>query len=311
MTAALRFTRRVDALFSALSTDYLLREQFVTDPAQILTEYAEGKGLPAETATLANQLLYAVLSNPGMVKWVREYARAQRGAPPSGEGFARDFSRTVAQHGDEQLILVLLRSARESRDLFAPQSNLLRAIIGALGGGLGPAQSGTEMSPGTGGTEMSPGTGGTEMSPGAARRIERGVFAGTEMSPGTGGTEMSPGTGGTEMSPGAARRVRGGVMAGTEMSPGGGTEMSPGTGGTEMSPGAVRRTGRGVFAGTEMSPGGTEMSPGTGGTEMSPGRAGPATRILNVERTFEALVQYANQVRMAGGLNAEGFEALS
>ena len=319
MTTSLRTSRRVDALFRALSTDYLLREQFVTDPAQILTEYVEGKGLPPDVAVLTNQLLYAVLSNPGLVRWVREYARIHAGQLPSNAAFVRDFSRAVAEHGDEQVIIALIRGARENRDLFAPQSELLRAIIGALAGGPG-VFSGTEMSPG-GGTEVSPG--GTEMSPGA--RFGGGVFTGTEMSPG-GGTEVSPG--GTEMSPGArfggvltgtekspgygtersgtdkspGRRVGGGVFRGTEMSPGGGTEMSPG--GTEMSPGA--RIGRGgrLATGTEVSPGGgTEVSPG--GTEVSPGERFGA---VNVQVTFEALVQFATQLRRAGALNLTGFE---
>ena len=349
MTTSLRTSRRVEALFRALSTDFLLREQFVTDPAQVLAEYVEGKGLPSDVAALSNQLLYSVLSNPDLVRWIREYAGAHPGQPPSGAAFVKDFSRAVAQHGDEQVIIALIRGGRERRDLFGPQSELLRAIIGVLGGGSG-VFSGTEMSPGggtevsPGGTEMSPGRrvggvfsgtemspgggtevspGGTEMSPG--RRV-RGVFSGTEMSPG-GGTEMSPG--GTEMSPGRrvggvltgtekspgygteksgtdmspGKRVGGGVFTGTEMSPGGGTEMSPG--GTEMSPGA--RLGRGRFSsGTEVSPGGgTEVSPG--GTEVSPGRAGRFGAV-NVQVTFEALVQFATQLRRSGALNLTGFE---
>jgi len=34
--------RRFDALFRAMSQDFLLREQFVTDPAQIASEYVYG-----------------------------------------------------------------------------------------------------------------------------------------------------------------------------------------------------------------------------------------------------------------------------
>jgi hypothetical protein len=78
------------------------------------------------------------------------------------------------------------------------------------------------------------------------------------------------------------------------MSPGGGTEMSPG-GGTEPTPEAFGRTG--VFAGTEMSP-------GTGGTEMSPGGG---TRVMDVQVTLDALIQYAHQVRRSGALDILGF----
>ena len=42
-----KISRRADALFKTLATDYLLREQFVTDPAQILSDYLFGQHLPA------------------------------------------------------------------------------------------------------------------------------------------------------------------------------------------------------------------------------------------------------------------------
>jgi hypothetical protein len=270
MAPDLRAARRTDALFKAVSGDFLLREQFVTDPAQILSEYVHGKRLPDGTAGAANQLLFAVVSNPGLANWMRQYAKVHGGDPPPDEAFARDFARAVAENPDEQVVIALVRGAGEKRDLFTPQSDLLRAIIVALGGGLGSVSAGTEMSPGTGGTEMSPG-GGTEMSPGKA---------------------FEPG--------------RGGVFAGTEMSPGGGTEMSPGHG-TEMSPGGARDPGS-VMSGTEMSPGGTEMSPGTGGTEMSPGRFGGQFGGIDVRGTFQALVDFANQLRSRGALNFTGQE---
>jgi hypothetical protein len=161
----LRVNRRVKALFKAMSADFLLREQFVTDPAQILAEYVGGESLPPEIAAAANQLLYAVLSNPGLLKWVREYAIARRGAPVSGDTFARDFSRAVAHHADEEVLLGLIRGASESRDFFTAQSSLLRAIITALGDSAGSVFAGTEMSPGPSGTEHSGTGGGTERTP--------------------------------------------------------------------------------------------------------------------------------------------------
>jgi hypothetical protein len=212
----LRATRRTDALFKAMSSDYLLREQFITDPAQLLHEYVAGGRLDEGTADAANQLVYAVMSNPKTRTWLLEYARRTGGRTPDRHQFAVDFANAVASSGDPLVSLALIRAGSQQANSFVVQADVLRALLGILGGGI---SSGTEMSPG-GGTEMSPGVTGTEMSPGA-------IFSGTEMSPG-GGTEMSPG-GGTEMSPGA-------ILSGTEMSPGGGTEMSPG-GGTEMSPG--------------------------------------------------------------------------
>jgi hypothetical protein len=307
-----RVARRADALFKSLASDYLLREQFVTDPAGILTEYVRGGRLDEEATETANQLIYAVMSNPRLRDWLGSYAMRLRGGIPTRHGVAREFARALVTRGDEATALAVIRGAAGSRRHFLVQADLLRVLITVIGsrfvGGSGTEMSpgnGTEMSPGTGtemspgtGTEMSPGTG-TEMSPGTGTEMSPGaIFSGTEMSPGT-GTEMSPG--GTEMSPGA-------IFSGTEMSPGTGTEMSPG--GTEMSPGAI-------FSGTEMSPGtGTEMSPGTGtemspgtGTEMSPGALGGILRVTShMQVVLSALVQYSNQLRTRGALQTSGLE---
>ena len=295
MASRLSENRRVDALFRALGSDYLFREQFVTDPAQILTEYVRGRPLERDEADAANQLVFAMVSNPGMLEWMSSYGRAGKGQ--SDEEFAGDLARALARHGDEQVQLAVLRAAGESADLLTIQTGVLRGLIAALARagrpvfGTEASSPGTEVSsPGTEistpGTEISsPGTEvsspGTEMSPGR-------VFAGTEMSsPGTEisspGTEIStPGTEmsspGTEMSPGA-------VFAGTEMS-------SPGT---EMSPGAV-------FAGTEMSSPGTERSPGPG-TDKSPGSFGG----IDIEVTIAALVDFARELRRAGALDTLRF----
>jgi len=195
-------SRRADALFKTLSTDYLLREQFVTDPAQILSEYVFGERLTERASDAANQLVYSVMSNPRLRDWMTEYARDLNGATPTRHAFALEFARAVAARGDEFVNLALIRGASEAHDDFVVQADVFRAIISVMGGRW--ESSGTEMSPG-GGTEMSPG-GGTEMSPGAERAFLRRESSGTEMSPG-GGTEMSPG-GGTEMSPGAFRAAR-------------------------------------------------------------------------------------------------------
>ena len=53
-------SHRVDALFKAMSQDYLLREQFVTDPAQVLSDYVDRGQLPEQRASVSNQLAYSV-----------------------------------------------------------------------------------------------------------------------------------------------------------------------------------------------------------------------------------------------------------
>ncbi|WP_404932209.1 hypothetical protein HF313_09180 [Massilia atriviolacea] len=313
-------------MFTALSTDFLLREQFVTDPAQIMAEYLYGQYLPDDTADLVNQLVFAVMSNARLYDWMSNYARRLDGALPTSHAFVIDFARAVAASGDELTVLALIRGGAAGGGQGPGPIDFLLPMVIVIGG---RAAAGTEMSPG-GGTEMSPGAlrpgtemspgGGTEMSPGSlvfgAPGYSASLRAGTEMSPG-GGTEMSPGRlrAGTEMSPGGGTEMSPGrIRAGTEMSPGGGTEMSPGRirAGTDMSPGFGTE-----MSGTHMSPGlvssGTEMSPGYGteqsGTHMSPGRFGGIGQLPGHLRiSIDALARYANQLRVQGALQSSGFE---
>jgi hypothetical protein len=275
-------TRRIDVLFRAMSTDFLLREQFVTDPSQVVSEYVYGSRLPAETASIRNQLLYAVMSNHRLLGWLESYATQNNRRLPGADKFVKDFGNAVVQYGGHHIVLALIRASTEKEALNIEEA-LLPVIFSFFNRGGGAFVSGTEMSTGTNfGTERS----GTEMSTGS-------IFAaGTEMSTGTDfGTERS----GTEMSTGSI------FAAGTEMSTG--TDFGTERSGTEMSTGSIFAPGPifgGIFAlGTEMSTGtdfGTERS----GTEMSTGRGFAPYHILV---SLEALAQYAGQLKDAGALN--------
>jgi hypothetical protein len=295
-------TRRVDALFKAMSADFLLREQFVTDPSQVLSEYVHGERLSPEVASVRNQFLYAVMSNHHLLRWMHAYATHHGGRIPSSNRFMADFGHAVAQHEGQHVVLALMRASAEARGSLNVEEALLPLVYG-LFNRAGVLASGTEMSTGTdfgterSGTEKSGGVfaSGTEMSTGTDFGTERsgteksgGIFAsGTEMSTGTDfGTERS----GTERSGGIFSAIFGGIFAS-------GTEMSTGTDfGTERS--GTEKSG-GIFeSGTEMSTGtdfGTERS----GTEKS-GRVFAPSYVLV---TLEALAQYAAQLRDAGALN--------
>jgi hypothetical protein len=288
--------RRADALFKAMSTDFLLREQFITDPAQITSEYLYGTSLPPQKASVSNQILFSVMSNPKLLGWLRDYAVKHSADPPSRDAFAREFGRAVVEFGGYHVVLALFRNSVEKEDAVAFDEALLPIIYAIFTGG--GFASGTEMSTGTFATEQS----GTHMSTG-------GLVAGTEMSTGTfateqSGTHMSTGglVAGTEMSTGTFATEQ----SGTHMSTGGlvaGTEMSTGTFATEQS-GTHMSTG-GLVAGTEMSTGtfATEQS----GTHMSTGHRPDPGRGLFGSRyalvTLESLVLYATQLRDAGALD--------
>jgi hypothetical protein len=174
--------RRVQALFRAMSTDYLLREQFVTDPAQVMSEYLYGKVLSLDQASAANQLIYSVMSNQALLNWVREYAISHRGRVPPEDKIATDFGHAVVQHGGDHVVVALMRAAGQEKDVRVLNNVLLEALFN---GGIFADDPGTGGQEGTG-PGTNPVTGDPE----------------TEKSPGTddGGTQQSTGTGSTERS---------------------------------------------------------------------------------------------------------------
>jgi hypothetical protein len=322
--------RRVDALFKAMSTDFLLREQFVTEPSQILSEYIHGQKLPAETAEVRDQVLYSVLATPALVAWLYAYVARSSGVLPQRERFVPDFSRAVTTTGAHHVIIALARASVEKIDVFGDDGPLAVMFdMFADASRLGSRMAVTEMSTGhTTGTEMS--TGHTVASRLAVTEMSTGHTTGTEMSTGhtvasrlgsrLAATEMSTGhTTGTEMSTGhtvasrlAATEMSTGHTTGTEMSTGhtvasalgsrlAATEMSTGhTTGTEMSTGHTVASALGSrLAATEMSTGhttGTEMSTGhTVADELFP------TGVRRV--TLSALVDHANLLRDRGALD--------
>ncbi len=325
---------RTHAMLRAMSTDYLLREQFATDPMQIYCDYVTRDRESGQNADAANQLVFSVFSSPHLRRWLGDYSRRLGGRAPSRDMFARQFSNAAAASRDPLVALALVRDAAAGESHFELQVDFFRAVLAVMGRGSLSA-SGTEMSPGATATEMSPGATATEMSPGAAGLAGRVAaeiasaarFAvelrrlaaadGTEMSPG-GGTEQSPG-GGTEMSPGTLRLAQSLTAAihraerfselllradeGTEMSPGTATEISPGVTATEMSPGAARFSERLVaevkiaarLAASILAAEGTEMSPG-GGTEQSPG--GGTEMSPGAIGTFKALTSVLRRAEL-------------
>ena len=112
-------SRRVDALFRAMSHDYLLREQFITDPAQVLADYAEGETLPEQRASVSNQLVYSILANKHMRRWLRDYAADHQHTTPTRTEFMTAFGNAVIEHGDHHIVLALIRSSIERESPFA------------------------------------------------------------------------------------------------------------------------------------------------------------------------------------------------
>jgi hypothetical protein len=265
--------RRVDALFRAMSADLLLREQFVTDPAQILSEYVGGSRLSPQQASVVNQLIHSVASDREVLAWLRDYVAAHRDTPVSRDRFMVDLGRAVAQRKSTHVVLALLRFALEGEDLSAAVDEALVPIVNDCGLFADERSSGTETSTGTAfGTEKS----GTHISTAP-------VVSGTETST---GTAFGTGQSGTHISTAP-------VVSGTETSTGTafGTEQS----GTHMSTGAV-------ISGTETSTG-TQFGTQVSGTQVSTAVSLFAGHYVPA---LEALVEYSVRLRDRGVLESVG-----
>ncbi len=269
--------RRVDSLFKAMSSDFLLREQFVTEPTQMLSEYVNSAKVSAEQADVSDQFLYAVMSSPPLLTWLRDYSLKAGGKTPTREQFVHDVLNAAVAARATTVVIALARATVERQDILSG-NGVAAAILELIAyGGRFAAQ--TEMSTGH--------STATEMSTGHVFQTSGQVFH----------TEMSTGhSTGTEMSTGHVFH--------TEMSTGHST-------GTEMSTGHVFHTemSTGHSTGTEMSTGHvfqTEMSTGhSTGTEMSTGHiiGSDWFRAGHQRVALAALAEYAIQLRNGGALN--------
>ena len=176
----LAVNRRVDSLFKAMSTDFLLREQFVTEPSQVLSEYVNARKLDPEQAEAGDHLIYSVMSNQPLLSWLRDYSRQQGGVVPPRSKFMSDFSRAVIAHGGHHVVLALAKSSADKQDVLGVFESFLPILFNTFAGG---RRAQTEMTTGhTTGTMVS-----------TAHDLA-GLRAQTEMSTGhTTGTDMSTG----------------------------------------------------------------------------------------------------------------------
>ena len=121
--------RRTDALFQAMSQDYLLRQQFITNPVSVLWEYVYGTPIPAARALASNQLIYAVLADRDLLSWLHVYASDHRGNVPPGHTFLTDFSRAIVDYGGHLAVMAFIRSSVEGNSLVEFDADLLHFFI--------------------------------------------------------------------------------------------------------------------------------------------------------------------------------------
>jgi hypothetical protein len=121
--------RRIDALFQAMETDFLLREQFITGPSQILMEYIAGPSVTREQAALADRLIYSVFANPKLLQWFQEYVPRHTDKVPTGGQFLADFCEATVSHGGRDVVAALLEGCVAETGIYGLTDDLLHYFV--------------------------------------------------------------------------------------------------------------------------------------------------------------------------------------
>ena len=101
---------RTSALFDSLSEDEKARDKFIKNPAEAISQMW-GVKLPKQQLTDANRLLFCILANDKIRKWLESYDGAPSGKKVTDEQFSRDFSDAIAKYGDADLVHAALRQS--------------------------------------------------------------------------------------------------------------------------------------------------------------------------------------------------------
>ena len=121
--------RRIDALFQAMETDFLLREQFITGPSQVLMEYLAGPSVSREQAALTDRLIYSVFANPKLLQWFEEYVHRHTDKVPTGGQFLADFCEATVNHGGQDVVAALLEGCVAETGIHGLTEELLHYFI--------------------------------------------------------------------------------------------------------------------------------------------------------------------------------------
>ncbi|MFC8095450.1 hypothetical protein [Streptomyces sp. NPDC057301] len=121
--------RRIDALFQAMETDFLLREQFITGPSQILTEYLAGPSVSREQAALTDRLIYSVFANQKLLQWFQEYVHQHTDHVPTGRQFLADFCEATVKHGGQDVVAALLEGCVAETAIYGLTDELLHYFV--------------------------------------------------------------------------------------------------------------------------------------------------------------------------------------
>ncbi|MGW2838872.1 hypothetical protein ACWCWD_13855 [Streptomyces sp. NPDC001493] len=121
--------RRIDALFQTMETDFLLREQFITGPTQILTEYLGNPSVTPEQTALTDRLVYAVFASPKLLGWFQEYVHRHADEVPTQGQFLTAFCEATVAHDGQDVVAALLEGCAAETGLAGLTDDLLYYFV--------------------------------------------------------------------------------------------------------------------------------------------------------------------------------------
>ena len=301
----LALQRRVDGLFRAMASDFLLREQFVTDPAQVTSEYVHGERLRPDAAATINYFVYSCLASDYLISWFREYAIQHGGRRILRQDFVRDFSRAVVDNRGGHVVSALADLAMSDAPRIALHEDWLQVIFGHWRFG----EDGTD---GTGTDATGTDSTGTDTT-GTAVTDTTGTSTGTDITGTSTGTDITGTSTGTDITGTSTDQTGTGVtdLTGTDLT-GTGLTTGPVTNQTltavtwtALPPPITQKTTEST---TPFTHTGITRSPFTTHTTVDQFTSFLGSSYVIV--TLEALTQFARQLIRAGALDA-GVEAFA
>lgn len=103
--------KRLIALFDKIDKDEKIRESFIRNPSQYISNDVMNQNLPPQQLSEANRLLFSLMSNDTMLEWLKTYQSQEVGAKFNKKQFLQDFAKKIAALGDENIIASIVSNA--------------------------------------------------------------------------------------------------------------------------------------------------------------------------------------------------------
>jgi hypothetical protein len=98
-------------LYERLEKSERLRDSFISDPTGHISRRVMQKRLPRQQVSEANRLLFSLLANEKMVRWLKNYRQVSGRGKIDRQKFALDFAKQVQRLGDDNIMAGVIANA--------------------------------------------------------------------------------------------------------------------------------------------------------------------------------------------------------